>query len=410
MTTPRWFAGLLLIALVLAAPGRLVACLNDSDTAAQELVRARMAWVKRQSDAILGRFERFPAAYYERRIERERAQVEKTPTALNLYDDIAVALDRLGKDDEAIAWMALKFDAMANSKPSSEDTYRYHANLGTFYIHRWFKAGADRSKMTDVELARTHVAKAVEINPGAHFGRETVQLKAIDCILKPPAMISTGWLGAKRLPSIIGEVLTPVEANQAVEGLTGLITLGNAWESIDVFNSLVLALNQSDEGKPLASWARLRAEELARKGRTSFHPAALKGEALVGQLAQPRYDSVGLRRSYQIEKFIANDDFASWEKVTLALLNDEFPASRPVESLVGLTAFPERAVASELMMPAPFRAWSLIRTAEFLLGITFIAGSIFLILRAFRNARRNWTRDAAVGETVPMKLRPFDLS
>ena len=79
-----------------------------------------------------------------------------------------------------------------------EHLYRYHANHGTFLAHRWSRAGADRSKLVEVEAARDQIARALEINPDAHFGREKYQLQALDWIIAPPA------LGPQYLPNPLG--------------------------------------------------------------------------------------------------------------------------------------------------------------------------------------------------------------
>ena len=67
-----------------------------------------------------------------------------------------------------------------------EHRYRYHANLGTFLVHRWVRQGGDRSSIEESSNPRDEIAAAIEINPNAHFGREKYQLRVIDWIIKPP--------------------------------------------------------------------------------------------------------------------------------------------------------------------------------------------------------------------------------
>jgi len=159
-----WLIGLLLL------PGLALACLWDMDTLANE--------AKGLPDVvqiITGRFERNPPLYYEMRLKRVTAELAKNPTLLADYDDAGVACDRLSRDDEAIAWMQKKRLILQQADPKSaeakEHWYHYYANIGTFRVHRWFRAGADRKRIAEVQQARDEIAKAIEINPNAHFGR-----------------------------------------------------------------------------------------------------------------------------------------------------------------------------------------------------------------------------------------------
>ena len=70
---------------------------------------------------------------------------------------------------------------------SSDDRYRYHANLGTFIIHRWFRSGANRKHISEVDTARAEIAEAIRLNPNAHFGREKYQLEVMNWILAQAA-------------------------------------------------------------------------------------------------------------------------------------------------------------------------------------------------------------------------------
>jgi hypothetical protein len=85
---------------------------------------------------ITGRFPRHPALFYEMRIRRVAKELAAHPERLRLYDDIAVAYDRLGKDDEALLWIKKKHLRLGKTSPADpdfrEDWYRYYANVGTF--------------------------------------------------------------------------------------------------------------------------------------------------------------------------------------------------------------------------------------------------------------------------------------
>ena len=136
------------------------------------------------------------------------------------------------------------------------------------------------------------VKRAIEIKPNAHFGREKYQLKAMEWIIHPPK------LQKEYLPSILGvkfdvaeELDSVPKAKEAVAGLSGLIVLGDAWQSVDVFYALAKSL-QGDEKSSPAYMARLRAAELIGNGRGSALPTAPSGKALKNLLVEegsPRY-------------------------------------------------------------------------------------------------------------------------
>ena len=241
-------------ALFLTSGSSVSGCLWDSDT-----LRAEAAGAPGLVETIVGRFDRYPPLYYQMRLDRVTNVLNADPTDLAAYDDVGVACDRLGRGDEAIAWMAKKriaLDLASDSARVGEHEYRYLANLGTFHVHRWIHDGADRSEMADVVRARDLIAQAIALNPDAHFGRERYQLLALEWILQPPPPeesygdtndgLST-FLQAD--PNLTGP-LYPVEASfnmgqldgtdyaDAPEGLAGLVSLGNGWNSFDVFFSL----------------------------------------------------------------------------------------------------------------------------------------------------------------------------
>lgn len=256
-----------LLALLAVLPAS--ACLWDRDTL-QEEAKGKLDTVK----AITGWFDRYPARYYEMRLDRVSRELEEKPDALDLYDDAGVACSRLRRHDEAIAWMEKKKAAL-DSKSAEEtegDRYRYLSNIGTFYLIRWIvqpeeKRGAD---LTDLTASETFIKQALELNPDAHFGREKFQLRLIQWLLgKAPRF--EGRLSPTFLypPKNSGKVdFTPEEATKAI---TGLIQLGAAWESVDSFCSLTISINRESKHH-LAALAGLRHEELSMAGMKSLHP------------------------------------------------------------------------------------------------------------------------------------------
>ena len=128
--------------------------------------------------------------------------------------------------------------------------YRTLANRGTILAHRWFGNGADREDLSDLRAGRDLIAAAIELNPDAHFGRERYQLLFMDWLLDPPPEFDE--LTSTKISSPLRRVLPPDRTRlwlgsqafenagygDAADGLAGLISLGAAWESFDVFYAL----------------------------------------------------------------------------------------------------------------------------------------------------------------------------
>lgn len=277
-----------------------LACLWDRDTPREESIG-----MPEVVAVLTGRFERNPPKYYEMRLARIELQLRNDPIDLAAYDDAGVACDRLGMSDEAIAWMVRKRLELNKRDPSHpeirEQLYRYHANLGTFMVHRWIRQGADRMSIDELKSACDEIVKALEINPNAHFGREKYQLQAMRWMIDPPQIDSfqplpnlLGW----SFGDIYGESTEPEEAAEAVRGLAGLVVLGNAWESVDIFHALNIALQRNSVGfsrgrdggrNSLAYFAWLRCNELVDSGRGSLLPGAPTGKSLKELLPQPGF-------------------------------------------------------------------------------------------------------------------------
>lgn len=223
----------------------LTPCLWDKDTLKSEANGADTL-----VNVLTGRFDRFPPQYYEVRIERTEKALEQAPADLSLYDDLGVACDRIGRADRAIEWMAAKRGQLdALEAPDAFHEYTYLANLGTFHVHRWLRAGRDRSDLADVERAHELIAQAIELNPDAHFGRERYQLLAIDC-LREPFVKEKLIREPSLLTRAIGQQVYATGQNDlnvagysdAIEGISGLIRLGAAWDSAAIWLALDQAL------------------------------------------------------------------------------------------------------------------------------------------------------------------------
>lgn len=265
-------------------------CINDrdSDTLAQQ--GQELPDVVR---VITGRFERNPPLYFQMRIARVQKELRQNPANLPLYDDIAVAYDRLGEDNDAISWMNRKKIQLAKSSTRSaektEATYRYYANNGTFWAHRWLRAGANRAKINQIKTARNFIAQAIKIKPNAHFGREKYQLMIMDWIVNPYKNGTKGKPAVQPLTNFINNA-DSLTSEDSIDGLSGIIVLGSAWESVDIFHALSGALENNSKST-LQYLAILRCRELIESGKKSLRPDSKSGDELQVQL---RIDTAGL--------------------------------------------------------------------------------------------------------------------
>lgn len=233
------------VAFILLAPVLLRACLNDRDTLGFELRNRPDAQM-----ALTGRFERNPPLYYQMRVARLRAKGRLSPAE---NDDLAVALDRLGRSEEALAALT------AEGRKTADERYRFYANRGTFRAHWWFKRGAKSAEIGELKVAESDIQKALEINPQAHFGREATQLEVIRWLVKTPAKADYG-------PSLADWLQNRGAREDFLRGLSGLIVLGGAWESPDVAIALA-ELADGTRNHALAELAHARYQELLAAGR-----------------------------------------------------------------------------------------------------------------------------------------------
>ncbi|MBO6513184.1 MAG: hypothetical protein JJ974_04385 [Phycisphaerales bacterium] len=334
--TKRFIHVAALVCSILAVTAH--ACLWDRDTLATE---AR--GLPGITEIITGRFDRFPPLFYEMRLERVTGELADDPDNLDLYDDAGVACDRLGLSDEAIGWMERKLVVMdrleAKGIDVSEHRYRYLANLGTFYVHRWLKNGASREDMADVERSRDLIAAAIELNPEAHFGRERYQLLAIKSLLLSDSERSemTSFLGvispkARQLSNYPDGTLLELGYADAAEGISGLIQLGSAWQSIEVYRALEYALASEGHGV-LSMLAHLRVHELTeiqyRLDPSAPKPVELQDCEFPDIVS--RYDAASLHDEFYID---ARTEADAWTHdrnnyLTARLLDGRHPDTDP---------------------------------------------------------------------------------
>lgn len=254
---------LLLSVLVPLRPA--FACLWDKDTLKEESFG-----ISSVADTVRGKIFKHSRVFYERKVLYTEPLLKQEKVSPDRYDDLAVAYEKLGRTQEAIATMEAK-------EKRFPGLYTTAANLGTFHAH----AG-------DFPRALELLRKGLEINPNAHFGREKYQVKAIEYLqrlVKEPELVrQEELLGLPLAPEdasfVLNEKKRPAESKlpqvpkDATVALAGIIRFGSGDTSPHVWFSLGNALAWQGH-KHLAIRALRRAELLG-------HPLAREhAEALI---------------------------------------------------------------------------------------------------------------------------------
>lgn len=235
------------------APRAAHACLWDYDTFKEESLGQREL-----SEVLTGDLQKHSRAFYEAKVAYTRPMIDGGKAPKERYDDLAVALAKLGQLDEAIR-------VLADKEAKFPGEYTTLANLGTFLMMQGDLQGA----LAKLELA---VAKW----PDAHFGREVFQLQLLRHSLrvaKDPALAQReNFLGLKMDVGEAGirgtsqrwvprkDRTTPVPA-KAIEAMVGMIRFGEAHELPAVWSALGWALLWQGDTQ-LAVRAMRRAELL----------------------------------------------------------------------------------------------------------------------------------------------------
>jgi hypothetical protein len=249
--------------LTLLVPSLGRACINDTDTVEFELKNMNLldeiskAKGHREKGRLIGelvirsaagRFERFPKKYYKMRFKRLNAEPELDPYDA---DDLAVAYDRIGDSKSAIRVIRASLSQRQGKK---EEMYRFHANYGTFLAHDWLKSGAKKSEVSQLDEAARQIELGLKIQPDAHFGRERVQLQLL-------RYLSARTRGKEDRP-LIDFLAASLGREEIAIGLCGLVMMGAAYESPDVFATIAACRPYvSDSGMTVA---RYRAAELLK--------------------------------------------------------------------------------------------------------------------------------------------------
>ena len=292
---------LLVWLLFIGAAALSRACLNDVESIMRTYAPSSPEAI------VVGAFTRMPSEYYELRVRNLEQLRGASKLSLDQYDDLAVAYERLGKTELALKRIEEKIAAMDGDgvvwpemqTPKGMPVKRYLrysslANRGTFRIHLWMKRGTKQESKTLIENGITDLENAVKINPDAHSGREWAQI----AIAK--------WLarGADDYPGFTGK-----SSEGIVNGLLGLVELGSAWESPDIY--ALVAREAGD--KPIGNLAKLRFDELLASGKKPIGDLKPGLDKVVSEdarqaflKARKRADETVLRQQHYVRMVLAN--------------------------------------------------------------------------------------------------------
>lgn len=298
---------LLVLGLACALTSAAVPCLWDYDTLAQERARFPTAL-----ELIAGKFPRHSEAYWRWRVEDRRARLDAGESAPELYDDLAVAHEKLGDHERAIALMHEKEQLFPG-------LYETAANHGTFLIHAGrFEEGADE------------IARAIAIDPDAHFGREVYQELLVRYVLKvrandgPPLPLHPeplmefhrepeGFWDFVRAARPVEDERVPTEIRAATKGVLGMMRFGNH-DSPVLLEALsdVLLAEYDHDGKRLAARALLKASyRVEDEGARAAYRAKAEA-ALATQTPTPRHHR-GMKLEELEPRFLAElEDAERW--------------------------------------------------------------------------------------------------
>jgi hypothetical protein len=140
-------------------------------------------------DVLHERFPKHGPAYHRERERLTRAKLAKLaaddPQSFPLADDLAAALDALGKPEEAVAVIRDKLARQLAKGYAGKILYTSHANLGTLLTHASYRkaAAGDEEGRKQFREGVERIQRAVDLNPGAHFGREQWQAAFAEWLL-----------------------------------------------------------------------------------------------------------------------------------------------------------------------------------------------------------------------------------
>lgn len=305
--------------LILLVPTMAFACLWDYDTLKTE--RARFP---ETLELIVGKFPRHTTDFYRWRIQDRLERLKQDPDNLLLLDDLAVAYDKTGQVNEAIATATRQWEL-------APDRYETASNLGTFLI----LDGRYSEGLPWIE-------KALAINPDAHFGREKYQKLLVEYIIRQrlecPNKLPLCHVGSDRITDSFAEFvaeqggvpLEKLDLASPVKGVLGMMRFAD-YNSPILLEALGSLLTQGpprggEDAKLLAARAYLTASQIVQEGE--------------GQRAYRRLAEIALKEQTR--------PHAGQNKILLAEIDQQLAAEQAdAEAWFGTLAARERAWIAE---------------------------------------------------------------
>ena len=280
----------LLALLAVALLPAVLACAWDYDTTKMERTR-----FPGTLELVTGKFLRHSPEFYRWRIENRLKRLEADPANLALLDDLAVAYDKVGRHDLAVA-TAERAGAIRPGR------YETEANLGTFHFH----AG-------NLCEGLPHIDRALAINPDAHFGREKYQKLLAEYVLsRPEGALLLAEVKSAMATGTFAEFIhlgadsrrdKPEEVAAAIKGVLGMMKFGNHASPVllEALGSLLTQdwADPTADAKLLAARAYLKASAEVPEGPGREAYRALARRALEYQT--PRRDQMGQIALAQVE-------------------------------------------------------------------------------------------------------------
>lgn len=242
----------LLFALTVAPA--LGACCNfDKDTLEQEA-----ATIPGILDAIAGKFERMPKRWYE--MELEAVRRSGTPDALGRE---MLALDQLER------WIFIVgSNATDPSRMADIEKWRPH------FLFQWALLGTDVDGKPTTDNAPP---EAIPATPGeARFKALMLKWAAERPLVNADEMLPDYFglrLASSKTAIVDNDQLDTLKLRGVIEFLLDLLKANPAWENVDTYYALSLAL-AVDGKQHLAHFARLRVLELLGEGKATRLPLA----------------------------------------------------------------------------------------------------------------------------------------
>ena len=168
-------------------------------------------------------------------------------------------------------------------KTQREQWYSCYVNLGTYLAMQASQTKIPSQRAAQLVSAHANLAEAIRFMPHHDSGVAERQMKIVEGMLRSAtADFDPRWNNAIPLKDFLG--VAEGDNKARISGLCGLIVLGNAWQSVDMFSALSKTIWTATWKQNISYLADLRCAELINQSRGSLMPGAPKGNALKEQL------------------------------------------------------------------------------------------------------------------------------